>query len=45
MLTSFTKRYYNTYKNDYDADDKLNEAKKKKFATKGLNWLIKQIKS
>ena len=34
MLTSFTKRYYNTYKNDYDADDKLNEAKKKKFDNK-----------
>ena len=25
------KKYYNAYKNDYDNDDELNEAKKKKF--------------
>ena len=24
-------KYYNAYKNDYDADDELSEAKKKKF--------------
>ena len=31
MSTSFTKKYYNNYKNDYDTDDELNEAKKKNF--------------
>ena len=25
------KKYYNSYKNDYDADDQLNEAKTKEF--------------
>ena len=24
-------KYYNAYKNDYDTDDELNEAKKKEF--------------
>ena len=37
----FYKKYYNAYKNDYDADD-LNEAKKKTFYYKqfelGENW-------
>ena len=25
------KKYYNAYKNDYDTDNELNEAKKKEF--------------
>ena len=37
-------KYYNAYKNDYDADA-LSEAKKKKMATNSLNCLIKQTKS
>ena len=44
MLTSFTKRYYNTYKNDYDADDKLNVAKKKKFDNKRFELVDKTNK-
>ena len=27
-------KYYNAYKNDYDKDDELNEAQKKKIAYK-----------
>ena len=37
-------KYYNAYKNDYDADE-LSEAKKKNLTTDSLNCLIKQIKS
>ena len=36
------KKYCNTYKNDYDADDELSEAKKKKLK---LNEETKKIKS
>ena len=36
------KKYYNTYKNDYDADDELSEAKKKRLK---LNGETKKIKS
>ena len=36
------KKYYNTCKNDYDADDELSEAKKKKLK---LNGETKKIKS
>ena len=35
-------KYYNAYKNDYDTDDVLKEAKKK-LTTNSLNCLIKQI--
>ena len=36
---------YNDYKNDFDNDDELNEAKKKKLTRNSLNCLIKQTKS
>ena len=38
-------KYYSAYKNNYDNDDELREAKNQKLATKSLNCLIKQIKS
>ena len=36
---------YNDYKNDFDNDDELSEAKKKKLTRNSLNCLIKQTKS
>ena len=44
MLTSFTKRYYNAYNNDYDADDEFNEAKKKKIDNKNFEFVDKTNK-
>ena len=38
-------KYYSVYKNNYDKDDELREAKNQKLATKSLHCLIKQIKS
>ena len=38
------KKYYNTYKNDYDADDELSEAKKKKFHYKQFELFHKTDK-
>ena len=45
LLTSYEleEKYYNAYKNDYDTDDVLKEAKKK-LTTNSLNCLKKQIK-
>ena len=36
---------YNAYKNDFDNDDELSEAKKKKVTINSLNCLIKQTKN
>ena len=38
-------KYYNAYKNDFDNDDELSEAKKKKVKINSLNCLIKQTKN
>ena len=38
-------KYFNAYKNDYDNDDELSEAKKKNLTTNSLSCLIKQTKS
>ena len=38
------KKYYNTYKNDYDADDELSEAKKKRFDYKQFELFDKTDK-
>ena len=39
------KKYYNFYKNDFDNDDELSEAKQFFLTINSLNCLIKQIKS
>ena len=44
-IDELNRKYYDAYKNDYDTDDELNNAKKKNLTTNSLNWLIKQIKS
>ena len=44
-VDELNRKYYDAYKNDYDTDDELNNAKKKNLTTNSLNWLIKQIKS
>ena len=38
------KKYYDAYKNDYDTNDELNEAKKKKFDCKQFEFVDKTDK-
>ena len=43
-VVEFYEKYYDAYKNDYDTDDELNEAKKKIFDYKQFGLFDKQIK-
>ena len=44
-VEKFYQKYYDAYKSDYDANDELNETKKKNLTTQSLNWLIKPVKN
>ena len=40
-MDEFYKKYYYAFKNDYDTDDELNEAKQKKFDYKRFQFVDK----